>query len=115
MIVLSIDYKDKGSLQKINLYDIVSLIKDKRFFIFIISIVFGNIAMGPRKMKTSAMSFFGVACGLGGFVGNISCGILLEKINIFAVYKLISLMCLISIGFVFLLKNVDSRKTIKNK
>lgn len=209
MIVLSIDYKDKSNIQKIDLLDIVSLIKDKRFFVFIVAIVFANIAMGsnnsyiyllikntggdvsqlgllwfvlaiselplfffgtnllkkhgvlnlfifgmvlltlryfldsictsyvyviivqamqgitfplffmasleylnsitPRKMKTSAMSFFGAACGLGGFIGNIGCGILLEHISIFAVYKIISFMCVICIGFLIVLKNVDSK------
>lgn len=199
MIVLSIDYKDKSNIQKIDLLDIVSLIKDKRFFVFIVAIVFANIAMGsnnsyiyllikdtggdvsqlgllwfvlaiselplfffgtnllkkhgvlnlfifgmvlltlryfldsictsfvyviivqamqgitfplffmasleylnsitPRKMKTSAMSFFGAACGLGGFIGNISCGILLEHISIFSVYKIISFICVICLGF----------------
>ena len=217
MIVLSIDYKDKSNIQKIDLLDIVSLIKDKRFFVFIVAIVFANIAMGsnnsyiyllikdtggdvsqlgllwfvlaiselplfffgtnllkkhgvlnlfifgmvlltlryfldsictsfvyviivqamqgitfplffmasleylnsitPRKMKTSAMSFFGAACGLGGFIGNISCGILLEHISIFSVYKIISFICVICLGFLIVLKNVDSREinTLRNR
>lgn len=71
----------------------------------------------PRKMKTSAMSFFGAACGLGGFIGNISCGILLEHISIFSVYKIISFICVICLGFLIVLKNVDSREinTLRNR
>ena len=67
----------------------------------------------PRKMKTSSMTFFGAACGLGGFIGNIGCGILLEHINIFAIYKIISLSCLICIGFIIMLKNINQGHLIK--
>ena len=213
MIVCSIDYKDKVMHQKIDLVDIVTLIKNKKFIIFIVSIIFASLAIGsnnsyislliqetggdvsqigllwfilgiselpifffgskllkkhgelnlfifgmvlftlrffidsictsyvyviivqamqgitfplyfmasleylnkitPRKMKTSAMTFFGAACGLGGFIGNISIGMLLEHISIFAVYKLISVICIICIGFVILLKNIDRVNVIE--
>ncbi|MBU3111219.1 MFS transporter [Clostridium lacusfryxellense] len=214
MIVCSIDYKDKTTPQKIDLADITSLIKDRKFFVFIVAIVFANIANGsngsyislliqetggdvsqlgllwfilaiselpifffgknllkkhgelnvfivgmllftlryfldsictsyvyvimiqvmqgitfplffmaaleylniitPRKMKTSSMTFFGAACGLGAFIGNIGCGLLLEHISIFAIYRIISLMCLICIGFVVVLKKVNADHLIKN-
>ena len=213
MIVCSIDYKDKTATQKIDLFDVRCLIKDKRFFIFMVSIVFANIGIGsnnsyvylliqktggnvsqlgilwfilalselpaffygtkllkrygelnlfiigmvlftiryfldsictsyvyviiiqvmqgvtfplffmaslqylnsitPTKMKTTAMTFFGAACGLGAFIGNIGCGILLEHISIFMIYKLISLSCLICIGFVIVLKRVNKSHIIK--
>lgn len=213
MIVCSIDYKDKVTHQKIDLIDIVTLVKDKKFIVFIVSIVFASLAIGSnnsyislliqktggdvsqigllwfvlgiselpifffgskllkkhgelnlfifgmilftlrffidsictsyvyviivqamqgitfplyfmasleylnkitlRKMKTSAMTFFGAACGLGGFIGNISIGVLLEHISIFAVYKLISVICIICIGFVILLKNIDRANVIE--
>ena len=213
IIVCCIDYKDKTTPPKIDLSDITSLIKDRRFFIFIVSIIFANIALGsngsyislliqktggdvsqlgllwfiiaiselpifffgkkllkkhgelnlliigmalftiryfldsictsyvyviliqvmqgitfplfimaaleylnnitPRKMKTSSMTFFGAACGLGGFIGNIGCGILLEHISIFAIYKIISLSCLICIGFIIMLKNINPGRLIK--
>jgi len=209
MIVFSIDFKGTTTPQKIDLSDIISLIKDRRFFIFIVAIIFANIANGsngsyislliqetggdvsqlgllwftlaiselpifffgknllkkhgelnllivgmllftiryfldsictsyiyviliqvmqgitfplffmaaleylniitPRKMKTSSMTFFGAASGLGAFIGNIGCGLLLEQISIFSIYRLMSLMCLICIGFAIVLKNVNSK------
>ena len=213
MVVCSIDYKDKTNSKNINVFDITSLVKDKRFSIFMISIIFANIAMGsnssyislliqetggdvsqlgllwfilaiselpafffgtkllkkygelnlfimamvlftiryfldsictsyiyviivqamqgitfplflmaslqylssitPSKMKTSAMTFFGAACGLGAFIGNIGCGILLEHISIFTVYKIISLICVICMGFVIILKKVNESELKK--
>lgn len=204
IIVYNIDYKDKTTRLKINLLDISGFIKDRKFFIFMCSIIFANISIGsnnsyislliqetggdvsklglvwftlaiselpifffgskllkkygelnlfivamllftlryflnsictsyiyviivqamqgitfplflmasleylnkitPTKMKTSSMTIFAAACGLGGFIGNIGFGMLLEHISIFTVYKMISLICLICIGFVIVLK-----------
>jgi len=213
MIVCSIDYKDKTATQKIDLFDVASLFKDRRFLILMISIVFANIGIGsnssyvylliqktggdvsqlgilwcilaiselpaffygtkllkrygelnlfiigmvlftiryfldsictsyvyvifiqvmqgitfplffmaslqyinsitPNKMKTTAMTFFGAACGLGAFIGNIGCGMLLEHISIFTVYKLMSLSCVICIGFIIMLAKINSSHKIE--
>ncbi len=204
MVVYSIDYRDKTARQNIYLSDILKLIKNKKFYIFMGSIIFANIAIGsnnsyislliqetggdvsqlglvwftlaiselplfffgakllkkygelnlfiiamvlftlryflnsictsyvyviiiqamqgitfplfimasleylnsitPSKMKTSSMTIYAASCGLGGFVGNIGFGMLLEHISIFTVYKIISLICLLCIGFIIVLK-----------
>jgi PPP family 3-phenylpropionic acid transporter len=48
ILVYSIRFKDKGSRKKISLYDGIALLKDSRFSIFLISVVFVNIALGTN-------------------------------------------------------------------
>lgn len=61
----------------------------------------------PVNMRTTAMMIFAAVCGLGGLIGNIGSGILLESISIFALYKVFALICFLTLGAVFVLKNVD--------
>lgn len=49
IFVYRIDFKDKTTnKQRVSFQDIISLIKDKRFFVFMISIVFANISLGSN-------------------------------------------------------------------
>lgn len=61
-----------------------------------------------NEVKTSAMTFFAAMCGLGALIGNIGGGILLESISIFIVYKIASVVCLVSLIFILILKKDSS-------
>lgn len=209
ILVYRVDFKGKTvNKERVSLHDIINLIKDKRFFIFMVSIVFANISLGsnssyisfliektggdvtklgalwfivamselpalfygtkllkkcgelnlfilsmglftlrylldsictsyisvliiqimqgityplflmsslqylnritPAKVRTSAMTFYTAVCGIGAFIGNIGSGILLEQINIFMLYKILSFMCIVCLFVVVILKNINT-------
>lgn len=58
----------------------------------------------PSKMKTSSMTFYAAACGIGGLLGNIGGGVLLERIDVFLLYKIMSLICIIGLAVAVILK-----------
>lgn len=50
------------------------------------------------KMWTSVMTIYSAAGGgLGGFIGNLGGGIVLESLDIFSMYKILALICLVSL------------------
>lgn len=59
----------------------------------------------PPRMRTSAITLYSaLGGGLGGFIGNICGGMILESINVFFLFKILSLMCLLSLGSGIILK-----------
>lgn len=61
----------------------------------------------PAKMRTSAMTLYAAVCGLGNFIGNIGGGMLLEQINIFMLFKVISIVCVLSFFVLLILKSIN--------
>jgi len=49
LLLLSIAYKGKGTHKKISFYDIVNLIRDKKFILLIISVILTNVANGSNS------------------------------------------------------------------
>lgn len=65
----------------------------------------------PPKMRTSGMTLYtAVGTGLGAFIGNITGGILLENITIFALYRIIAITCVLCLFIILYLKKVDEMK-----
>lgn len=61
----------------------------------------------PAKMKSSVMTFFAAACGIGNFIGNIGGGILLEHISVFLLFRIISFICVICLIIIVILKRIN--------
>ena len=60
------------------------------------------------NMKTSAITLHAAATSIGGVIGNMGGGILLEHISIFMLYKILALACVICLGLLIVLKNIDA-------
>jgi MFS transporter, PPP family, 3-phenylpropionic acid transporter len=74
----------------------------------------------PAKMRTTAMTLYSAVCGVGGLIGNMGGGVLLEHISIFMLYKIISLICIADLAVVLILKKLNSvknyeRRNVENK
>lgn len=68
--------------------------------------------MVPSKMKTSGITLYSaVGCGLGGFIGNMGGGMLLEKISIFSLYKILAFICVIALLIAFYLKLINRNES----
>jgi MFS family permease len=64
----------------------------------------------PRRMRTSGITMYSaVGCGLGGFFGNMFGGLLLEKISIFSLYKMLALVCVLTLIISLYQKNLENR------
>lgn len=60
----------------------------------------------PPAMKTSAMTLLAAANAVGVFVGSIGGGMLLEQISVFVLYKVLAGMCVVSLLFILLLRQM---------
>lgn len=63
----------------------------------------------PDKVKTTAMTFYTAAYGVGGFIGNIIGGVILENADIFLLYTVFSIVSVIGCFVVLLLKKIDKK------
>jgi len=75
-------------------------------FYLITSLQYVN-KISPAKMRTSAITLHAAAMGVGGAIGNIGGGLLLEYISIFMLYQILALICVICLYILVLLKRVD--------
>lgn len=67
----------------------------------------------PSKMKTSGITLYSaVGCGLGSFIGNISGGLLLEKISIFTLYKILALICAVTLLISVYIKKCNQKEKL---
>lgn len=65
----------------------------------------------PSKMKTSGITLYSaVGCGLGSFIGNMGGGLLLERISIFSLYKILALICAVTLIIAIYLKELNLDK-----
>lgn len=60
-----------------------------------------------QKMRATATTMYFASCGIGGFVGNIVGGMLLEHITVFTLFKIISLVSIICLILGVKLKRVN--------
>lgn len=63
--------------------------------------------ISPNKMRTSAITLHAAAMGIGGAIGNIGGGILLETISIFMLYQILAFICVICLYILTLLKKIE--------
>lgn len=75
-------------------------------FYLITSLQYVN-KISPTKMRTSAITLHAAAMGVGGAIGNIGGGILLEYISIFMLYQILAFICIICLYILILLKRID--------
>lgn len=65
----------------------------------------------PPETRTTALTVFAaITGGIGGFIGNMGGGFLLQTISIFQLYRIFAVLCLIALLIGLILKRVD-RKT----
>jgi len=209
-VLLSIDFQDKNRQTVIRFHDVINLIRDQKFLILLLSVVFANIAMGSNgsyisllihqtggdvtqlgivwflvaiselpvfffaarliskygelnlymlgvfllalryflnsicdsyiqvlviqimqgitytfyliasleylnqitlsQMKTSAITLHAAATSIGGVIGNMGGGILLEHVSIFTFYKILAVICIICLCHLIVLKKIDIKQ-----
>ena len=64
----------------------------------------------PSKMRTSSMTLYAAfGGGLGGFIGNIIGGKLLDMISVFLLFKFLSIIMVVALLVVLILKGMDKR------
>ena len=60
--------------------------------------------ISPAKMRTSAITLHAASIGIGGAIGNIGGGMLLEYISIFVLYQILAFTCIICLYVLMVLK-----------
>lgn len=63
--------------------------------------------ISPAQMRTSAITLHAAAMGVGGAIGNIGGGILLEYISIFTLYEILACICVLCLYILIMLKKTD--------
>lgn len=63
--------------------------------------------VSPETRTTALTAFAAITGGIGGFIGNIGGGFLLQSISIFTLYKIFALLCVLSLLVGLILKRVD--------
>jgi PPP family 3-phenylpropionic acid transporter len=66
----------------------------------------------PAKMRTSSITLYAaLGGGLGGFIGNIMAGKLLDIVSVFVLFKLLSIVMILALLVVLVLKSMEKRLT----
>jgi len=65
--------------------------------------------IAPGKLKTVAMTLHAGAIAIGGVIGNLGGGILLEYVDIFVFYKVLAAVAVLGIGVLAGLKKLDGQ------
>jgi len=64
----------------------------------------------PSKMRTSSITLYAAfGGGLGGFIGNIMAGKLLDKVSVFILFKVLSSIMILALLVVLMLSRMDKR------
>lgn len=87
---------------------LIQLMQSITFTLYLLTTIeYININSAPN-MKTSAFTAFSaLAGGLGGLLGNIGGGFILQFKDIFFLYKILSLCCILSLVIAFILKSCE--------
>ena len=68
------------------------------------------IKIVPPETRTTAMTVFAaITGGIGGFIGNIGGGFLLQEINVYQLYRVFAALCILSLVIGLILKRVDRK------
>ncbi|MCX7884805.1 MAG: MFS transporter [Caloramator sp.] len=113
MLFFSIRFFLNSICSSYNNVILIQLMQSITFTLYLLTTIeYININSAPN-MKTSAFTAFSaLAGGLGGFLGNIGGGFILQFKDIFFLYKILSLCCIVSLIIAFILKNCE--KDVKN-
>lgn len=70
----------------------------------------------PRKMRATGITIFSaIGTGIGGFIGNIGGGVLLEYISIFWLFRLLAVVSLSSLVIAAVLKRYQNKSSAAGK
>lgn len=70
------------------------------------------IKIVPPETRTTALTTFAaITGGIGGFIGNIGGGFLLQIISVFQLYKIFAALCVIALLIGLILKRVDRKSS----
>jgi PPP family 3-phenylpropionic acid transporter len=70
------------------------------------------IKIVPPETRTTALTTFAaITGGIGGFIGNIGGGFLLQIISIFQLYRILAVLCVIALLIGLILKRVDRKSS----
>lgn len=87
---------------------IIQLLESVSYPLFLMGALEYLNKITPDSVKTTSMTFFTAACGIGGFIGNITGGVLLESYSVSILYRVFSVVALITCIVVIILKKVDN-------
>lgn len=88
---------------------VIQLMQSITFALYILSSMQYLNMIVPSQMRTTGMTIFAAGGGLGGFIGNIFGGVLLEHINIFTLFRIMALVSLIALMVAVYLKLLDNK------
>lgn len=86
----------------------IQLLQGVTFTFYLIASLHYLNQITPANMKTSAITLHAASTGIGGVIGNLGGGMLLEHLSIFMLYKILALVCILGIVILVLLKSTDS-------
>ena len=66
--------------------------------------------VAPGRLRTVAMTVHAAAVALGGMIGNLGGGVLLEYVTIFVLYQILAVVCVAALVLVYALKKIDKTK-----
>lgn len=67
--------------------------------------------VAPETRTTALTAFSAIAGGIGGFIGNMVGGYLLQRISIFQLYRIFSVLSILSLGIGLILKRMDKKSS----
>lgn len=79
-------------------------------FYLISTLKYVNDTVSPETRTTAVTAFSAIAGGIGGFLGNMGGGFLLQSITIFQLYQVFAILCILSVLIALILKRVDRKR-----
>ncbi|MCE5286460.1 MAG: MFS transporter [Pelosinus sp.] len=86
---------------------VIQLMQGVTYTFFLIASLEYLNRVAPAGVKTVAMTLHAASIAVGGIIGNLGGGVLLEYISIFMFYKVLACTCILGIGTLVVLKKVD--------
>lgn len=92
---------------------LVQMLQGITFPLFLISTLQYVKDIVPPETRTTALTVFAaITTGIGGFIGNIGGGYLLQVISIFQLYKIFAVLSVLSLMVGLILKRVDRNSSL---
>lgn len=86
----------------------VQLLQGLTYSLFLLSTLQYISQITPSKTRTTAFTVFNaMGSGLGGLIGNIGGGYILQYTNVFLLYKIMALVCIVALFIGIILKKTD--------
>ena len=94
----------------------VQLLQGVSFTMFLMATLQYLNKIVPTNLRTSGMTIYAaLGGGLGGFLGNMAGGVIVQELNVFWLYRILAIICLFASLIVFYLKYVDKAYKIKGE